>query len=71
MYTLHWELWYFNYWLTHMFYFSGGLIVLFAIGSNKYKSYREKIKLLERLERHSKPYPYLPIPKETAWPLNQ
>lgn len=70
LHYLGWELWYFNYWLTHMFYFAAGLIILFAFASNKWEKYKNKLLILNRLERYSN-CSYLPIPKEVAWPLNQ
>jgi hypothetical protein len=65
-----WELWYFNYWLTHMFYFAAGLIILFAISYNKWNEYQTKIKILKRLKHYTgNPIPI--ISKERLWLLNR
>ena len=50
---IRWELWYFNHWLAYFFYFTAGLIIIFAIASNKYKKYRKKIMIIQRLKEHS------------------
>ena len=40
---IHWHISYFNYWLTHCFYFAAGLIIIVAIASNKMEDYKRKI----------------------------
>ena len=48
-----WKVEYFNYWLTHWFYFTAGLIIIFAIGKNKWDDYQFKLKLLEGLRKET------------------
>jgi len=49
-----WELWYFNHWLMHLIYFTAGLIIIFAMASNYYISWKQKMIIFDRLERYSK-----------------
>lgn len=49
-----WKVEYFNYWLMHWIYFTAGLIIIFAIGKNKWDDYQYKLKILKRLEKEVK-----------------
>jgi len=48
-----WKIEYFNYWLTHCFYFSVLAILIIAFGSNKIQYYKNKIMIMKRLEEYS------------------
>lgn len=48
-----WKIDYFNYWLTHCFYFVVALIVIIAWGSNKITYCKNRIMIMKRLEIYS------------------
>jgi hypothetical protein len=48
--SIGWHVEYFNYWLTHIFYFAALLIILIAWGSNKILYCKNRIMILNRLE---------------------
>jgi len=51
-----WKIEYFNYWLTHCFYFTGTAIILIALGSNKILYCKNRIMIMKRLEIYSNVY---------------
>ncbi len=70
-----WELWYFNYWLMHLIYFSAGLTIIVAIASNYYENWKYKMMILDRLKKHTQLCaidPQYKVAKEfEQWHLNQ
>ncbi|HUT81483.1 MAG TPA: hypothetical protein VMZ29_09810 [Candidatus Bathyarchaeia archaeon] len=48
-----WQPEYFNYWLTHCFYFTALAIIIIAFGSNKILYCKNRIMIMKRLEIYS------------------
>lgn len=53
LHLIGWKIEYFNYWLTHCFYFIAASIIIVAWGSNKIAYCKNRIKILKRLEVYS------------------
>jgi hypothetical protein len=53
---IEWKIEYFNYWLTHYFYFTGITFIIIALGSNKILYYKNRIMIMKRLEIYSNAY---------------